>query len=99
MRVRASRELERAVERLDLGIRVAVSALSEAEGDPGHQNLLGGAELLRQREDPDALLERDALTRKQGGAPGEGADPCGDARLRKVGDESDRPLMVRERVC
>ena len=97
MRVRPSRELERAVERLDLGIRVAVSALSEAEGDPGHENLLGGAELLCEREDSHALLERDALARKQGRTPGEGADPCGDARLRKVGDECDRPLVVRQR--
>ncbi len=82
---------------VDLGIRVAVSALSEAEGDPGHENLLGGAELLGEREDSRALLERDALARKQGGTPGESADPCGDARLRKVRDECDRPLVVRER--
>ena len=92
-----SRELERALEGLDLGVRVAVSALSEAEGDPGHENLLGGTELLREREDPRALLERDPLTRKQGGTPGESADPCRDARLRKVGDECDRPLVVCER--
>ena len=97
MRVRASRELERAVERLDLGVRVAVRALSEAEGDPGHENLLGGAELLRERKDPHALFERDALARKQGRTPGERPDPCCDARLRKVGDECDRPLVVRQR--